>query len=513
MNSEYSSSYDQTESRYRRSRSHRKKEKLQEAPDVREVIKQVPFKEHMRFLFLSILLSCFSIAVPFFTTVFSNSMQSQNLYTGFAMANGVLPYTNIFSTGGFFYYSLIALSYHFGSTLLLIPFMTFFFYLSGFYLYRIAINFSQSASIAKGVCLLFYFLNFVVGFGGLYPIQWAQPFFLMSFWYLMRYFNGATRDEVFIRYGFTMAIALLFEPRLLVFALFAFIALIVFNLRQKRFARGIYQFLCIVFGVILMGYIAGYFIWNLQLSIPYFKQTVINSFTFFTYGDSNIWLTAIFQLVILFAIGGVTVFGYGIKRLNVIAYRESRIILLFSLLFYGLTMCLAKDFQVYHALILIPFILLVFSFKGNEELPQDSFFSFYFGRQYFFTVALVFYAFISQPILTPLLSLSEHQDQATIASYIAKKTSKSDSVYSWDSNANIYLLSKRMTNNSFPVAVNYQTSQNTQSLEDGLLQNNEQYIVVNTTMTLSQTLKDNLSKNYKEVSVSGVTHYALYQKQ
>ena len=47
--------------------------------------------------------------------------QSQNLYIAKMFANGSLPYSDFFATGGFFYYLLVSLAFRLGSTLWLIP--------------------------------------------------------------------------------------------------------------------------------------------------------------------------------------------------------------------------------------------------------------------------------------------------------------------------------------------------------------------------------------------------------
>ena len=92
----------------------------------------------------------------------------------------------------------------------------------------------------------FYLLNVALGFGGLYPIQFAMPFVMVSLWFLTKYFADIIKDEAFILYGFAGAAAMLLEPRTLVFWALSFLTIIVFNLKQRHFARGFYQLLCII---------------------------------------------------------------------------------------------------------------------------------------------------------------------------------------------------------------------------------------------------------------------------
>ena len=63
----------------------------------------LPWKHKGHILILSLILSIFSISVPCFTD-FANNIQSQNLYIAKMFANGSLPYSDFFATGGFFYY-------------------------------------------------------------------------------------------------------------------------------------------------------------------------------------------------------------------------------------------------------------------------------------------------------------------------------------------------------------------------------------------------------------------------
>ena len=81
---------------------------------------KVPQPHKLYILLLSVLVSCLSVAVPMFTDM-ANSLQSQNLYIGLMFTQGHLPFTDMFATGGFLYYAVIALAYYLGSTLWLVP--------------------------------------------------------------------------------------------------------------------------------------------------------------------------------------------------------------------------------------------------------------------------------------------------------------------------------------------------------------------------------------------------------
>lgn len=50
-------------------------------------------------------------------------------------------------------------------------------------------------------------------------------------------------------------------------------------------------------------------------------------------------------------------------------------------------------------------------------------------------------------------------------------------------------------------------------LEDELLQNLASYIVVNNDEKISDTIKNDISSNYEEVSISGVSGFTVYHKK
>lgn len=126
----------------------------------------------------------------------------------------------------------------------------------------------------------YYLLSVSLGFGGLYPTQLAMPFILISAWFLTKYFACLVKDEAFILFGFVGALAMLIDPSTLIFWSFACVTVFSYNISQKHLARGFYQLLASIFGMILVFYTAGYFILNLQVLNPYLSQTMIYPFTF-----------------------------------------------------------------------------------------------------------------------------------------------------------------------------------------------------------------------------------------
>ncbi|MDU6444363.1 MAG: DUF2079 domain-containing protein, partial [Streptococcus sp.] len=286
------------------SRSSRSVRKVSENKSHQEASRRtkVPRPHKLYLLILSVVVSCLSVSIPVFTDM-ANSVQSQNLYIGLMFTKGQLPFTDMFATGGFLYYALIALAYYLGSTLWLVPIQIVTFYLSGIYFYKLVNYFTSSQRVAVAFSGIFYLLNVALGFGGLYPIQFATPFVMVSLWFLTKYFADIIKDEAFILYGFAGAAAMLLEPRTLVFWGLSFLTIIVYNLTQKHFARGLYQLLCIIFGTILVFYTVGYFILNLQVLSSYISQAIVYQFTYFATNDSNFILTLLFQVVVALVSG------------------------------------------------------------------------------------------------------------------------------------------------------------------------------------------------------------------
>ena len=69
-------------------------------------------------------------------------------------ANGSLPYSDFFATGGFFYYLLVSLAFRLGSTLWLIPIQFLTYYLSGSYLYKTVMHMTNKKEIATLISII-----------------------------------------------------------------------------------------------------------------------------------------------------------------------------------------------------------------------------------------------------------------------------------------------------------------------------------------------------------------------
>ncbi|WP_152972532.1 DUF2079 domain-containing protein [Streptococcus orisasini] len=482
-------------------------------------------------IIFSAFISFFSVAMPVFTD-FGNAVQSQNLYTGFMMVQNHLPYSDIFSTGGFVYYGLISLSYLLGSSFWLTFVQFVAFYFSGIFLYKIVYHMTDKEEVAINTILLFYLANFALGFGGLYPIQLAMPFVLLSLWFLTKYFAGLTRDEGFIVYGLTGALAYLIEPRTLFFWLVSLAVICVYNIKNRRYAHGFYQFLCLLFGGLLVFYTFGYFVLNMQILSSYISQAGTYYFTYFALGKGNILLTILFQLFVLFASGllmGALTFFDHIKRET---DRDDLVksIVFLSFVFSLIFILLSQSYATYQFLLLLPFGLVLTGLylddkykeslrrrsrrrKQHRRLSRRVFDLFLLGH--FYLPCLLFVYGLAQPIVHYISSYSLNQERAQVAEYIRENTEKGSRIYVWDSSAKIYLDADRLSSSQFPLPmINTVKKSNEKALEDELLQNEASYVLVNENAErMPLVLKNNLKKNYKAASLKMSPDFTVYKRK
>lgn len=489
---------------------------------------KVPRRHKFFLLIISIIVGCLSVANPLLTD-WANSLQSQNLYVGFMFTKGQLPFTDMFATGGFLYYTLIALAYYLGSTLWLVPLQVLIFYVSGIYFYKLIHYFTSNQRFAVGMSGVFYLLNVALGFGGLYPVQFAMPFVLVSLWFLTKYFAGLIKDEAFILYGFAGSASMLLDPRTLVFWLLSFIAIIVYNSRKKHLARGFYQLLCIIFGMILILYTVGYFVLNLQILSPYISQAIVYPFTYFATSDHNFFLTLLFQVDLLLFSGLL----FGLLSFNkVLKDNKDRMVkYLIFVVFIGFLLLdlVSQTYDFYHLLAAMPFGLILTAVALDERYKRymvrsshrrqkssrntKGAFEFY-VKTFLYLPVLVLIVGIGRPIVSNIITFGDNSQRSTIATYLASNTSDEDSIYVWDSSSKIYLESGLPSSSQFSSPlVNTAKDDNQKVLEDELLQNVATYVIVHKNEKLPEVVQKDLKSNYETVSVKKVSDFTIYRKK
>ena len=487
----------------------------------------IPRKHKGHILILSLILSIFSISVPYFTD-FANNIQSQNLYIAKMFANGSLPYSDFFATGGFFYYFLVSLAFRLGSTLWLIPIQTLTYYLSGTYLYKTVMHMTSNKEIATLISIIFFVINGTFGFGGLYPIQFAMPFVLGAIFFLTRYFAGHSRDEAFILYGFAGTAGALFEARTLIFWILSLVTIFVYNLVNKHFARGFYQVLCIIFGNILVLYLCLYFILNLQITSDYINQVLVYNFTQLAVEKNDFLLTLAYQSFAVIGsgllIGALTTSNH---LLGDAKDKSIKWVLLLSFIFTVVYSLFSQSFGLYSILNIVPYGLVLTALSLDDAIKKRAertshrrrngnqihtlkVFGIFLSRNYFLPIAVFAFAF-AMPIIMFLFNLGNNTERSTVANYLAKNTKKDETIYVYDSSAKIYLESGRKSASQFVLPeLNTAKSSHQKALSDTIIQDSAQYIVVQQDTQLPSDVKSTLSKNYKKAPVKGVERYTVY---
>ncbi|MFC5630068.1 MULTISPECIES: hypothetical protein [Streptococcus] len=480
---------------------------------------------HFKILLLSILVTALAVVLPYMAS-FMTEYHQFNLYTGMMMARNQLPYSDVFTTGGFLFYGIIGLSQVLGSQLYLLGVQFLALYVSGIYLSKIILFYTDNASASMAGGLAFYLANLTLGFGGFYPMQWASPFVLMGLWYLIRYFAEMTKDEGFILYGVNAALALFFEPRTLIFWVIAFVLLSGYNIVHKRLARGFYQNLAITFGLMVVFYTVGYFVFTFELIVPYLRQVLFYNFTHLSWGINSLWQTALLQIGLAFFSGlllGAIVFFEYMRKVK--TNRLSSVLIFLSLLVYIILAALSKSWAFYQLLPALPFgiILTIISLAGfakqrasrrhshrRQEAERSLWGTFIFSHLCGPLALIVIAAAL--PFYRNMQETKQESERIAIANYLKDNIADEESVVVVDHQIDIYLLSERRTATHYPVSSLYQASDDRiKDFEDDFLSSQSQLVIVNNGSVLSESVQDNLTKYYTQLSLDGVEHFTVYQ--
>lgn len=441
------------------------------------------------------------------------------------MSKGILPYNDTFATGGLLYYAIIALSYLLGSSIWLIIINFVVYYFTARYLYSLINTITHNSEIAVAMNLLFFIFNSLLGFGGLYPIQWGFPFLLFMIRFLKRFMDNSYKDESFIFLGLISAIGLFIEPRLFIFWILMLLALLCTNIRRRHFGRGFYQALCFIFGTLITCYIVGYFIFTEQLTTNYLSQVVGYYLFDFSIGQSNVVLSFIYQAVLILFSGLLL----GFKTLSKPSNRTLRYILLLSIVFYSIYALFSQNLNSYGLLFLLPQGLILAAFylgdistitaskhhyrqHRSHSLPKQLF-ALYFTKNFLMPIALCVIV-VGMFIYHNSFQIRLNQERYAIAKFITQHTEKTDAIYVFDKNTQIYTQSHRRSVSKITLPHLYTANRSNQKyLEDTLLQDNASYLVMRNDISLNSTLKKNISKRYRKVKFEESDHFTLYKNK
>lgn len=467
-------------------------------------------------LLWSTLLSLLSVANPFLTGLADN-LQSQNIYAGFAMAVGQSPYGDFFGTSGVLYYLLSFVSGLLQTTISLAIFQFIALFIAGIYFHKMMAYFSKSRETADQLTVWLYLFVLAAGFGGVYASIFALPFLMTSIWFLVRYFENGVRDEMFILYGIDAALVFMIYPKSILLWVVATLVLLVFNGQRGHFARGIYQSLATLFGFLLIIYSVGYYAFVEQILGAAIRQTFVYNIGLDFTGDKILWTVAI--------LGGALLVSGFLKNffLTLLSFKNQQHIYIKTTLVLAFLAELVfiignPNFDVSQLIILLPygFAMAVMPLKQekqeSEEEPLVSA-NFDYLKSSFFLPLLICLFIPLRPVMTYVLEGDLHQERVEIARYIQEHSEGDAKIYAWDSSAQIYLRSQRLSSGSILTAEPYlNTQENQAQITYDLNKNEAQFIVVNRKIPLLDGVKNNLDRSYEVLDV-GTSDLLLYQKK
>lgn len=475
-------------------------------------------------LLCSLAISLLSVVNPFLTNLATN-LQSQNLYAGWAMTQGQVPYSQIYGTSGLLYYLMAWTSSLAFGQLLWMVFQTLALWLAGLFLHKTLVLLQPKQDLSRSLLLLFYLLVFALGFGGLYSSIFVLPFIFWNLSFLVRYLQDSIKDEKFIVYGAFGALAFMIDPvSSLVFYSLTALVLLVYNIAVKRAARGFYQLLAGLFGFSVIFYPIGYF--------TVANQTFGQAISQVTYAWDSISLIGSHSLSNLIYYGLLTV-GLGFisalganlfsrEKGQATSLRVLRFIGLLGLFITVFAAFILPDQGSYQLLPALPFAMILFALwfnKGKQQAPgrhrrdrrRPTMWTSYLSGQFFLPLLAIFYL-IGYPLVNEyILSSGVSAERSEAAQYIKEKTKDGDTIYAWDTSASLYQKSGRLSAVSLLSPTLYVgTAENRLGLQNGLENSQPKYILVNNDVKLLSDVKQLISKNYKESDLK-LDHFKLYQ--
>ncbi|HEM6290670.1 TPA: quinol oxidase [Streptococcus suis] len=494
----------ETSTKPRRHRRARRSKSYQIAEEFKD---KLPQAKIWPALIWSLVLSLVSVANPYLTILATN-LQTQNLYAGMAMMSGQHPYGDFFATNGILFYLMSLLGY-IGGSFIVFGFLQFIaLFIAGVYFYKIMVYFSQSERLATSSSHWFYIFIASLGFGGLYAEVFVLPFVLASLWFLVRYFANAVGDEAFILYGIEAALAFLIYPQSLLLWLLAGFILFVFNTQQRQMARGFYQLLASIFGLLLILYSVGYYAFEAEILGTAIQQTLIYNLRLEFLSTEGVTTLAMFSAFLLFSgfLKNIfqTLLSIGRGRNNYFKVLMLLIFLTQSIFIIG-----KPNFQLSQLLLLLPFgfIMAVLPMQDSSEGNKEDG---YLGRQFFLPVVVAL-GIVIQPAYTYLVQGDLLAERIDIAQYIRENSDSNDKIFTWDNSASIYLSSRRLSSASIVATEPFLiTDENQRSLIFDLNRNEASFIVVNKGIPLLDDITSNLELQYKQVE--SYDHFVIYQK-
>ena len=475
-------------------------------------------------LVLSLLISLLHVGVPFLTR-FATNQQSQNLYAGWAMTKGQVPFGDFYGTNGLLYYAINWLGSLAGGHWILMILQAIALFFAGTYLYRVVRLLVSDKDTAKNVQLLFYFLVLGLGFGGTYVTLFSLPILFASMNFILAYLIGHRKDEGFILYGAIAAVAFLIDPMTsALFYLLAFLGLTAFNIKQKRWARGFYQLLAALLGFSLVFYPIGY-ITVLNQTFGYAINQVTYVFNALNFTNGQTFSNVIYYGLLALAFGLVSAFLMSFTKQSSSARRIFRFMgWVGSLVVLVVSIGLPEQ-GAYQLLPMLPFVLPLFAvwFSRDGEASEGTerrgrkkknkeVWAAYFTSQVFLPLVALVYLLVNPVVQDVVLQSGQSSERSAIASYINHHTKSKDTIYAWDATATLYQESDRLAASALLTPTSYLgINENRTNVIQQIDRSEPKYIVVNNQVELTSDMKNLLKENYRLVEKK-YRHFKLYQR-
>ena len=479
----------------------------------------------LQLFFWSVLVSLTSVINPLLTNLATN-LQSQNLYASWALTQGEVAYANIYGTSGLLYYLVSWLGNLFLGQLLFLLFQVVALTLAGIYLFQTISQITVRSGLARQITVLFYLFVLTLGFGGTYSIIFAFPFIFRSLYHLVKYLQGRVRDESFIRFGMVGALAFLIEPAFsLLFYSLTTLFLLLYNIAEKRKARGFYQLLAGLLGFSLVFYPLGYYtVLNGSFGVAISQATyVLEAFRL----NSSYLLDHLLYYGLLFLGLGFTtalMTAFAFKE-EPTAARGMRFIGLLGLPISFVGVLGLPEKGAYQLLITLPFALLLLALwldtggdrDGHERRHRKptnaSSWNRYLGKQLFLPLLAMLYLLAYPFVNEYILSNGVSAERNLAAQHIRENSTSKDSIYAWDNTASLYKKSQRLSAVSLLSPSLYTgTEENRIFLRNALNEASPKFILVNKNVKLFSDIKKKISQDYEEVDLE-LNHFKLYQSK
>ena len=475
-------------------------------------------------LVLSLLISLLHVGVPFLTR-FATNQQSQNLYAGWAMTKGQVPFGDFYGTNGLLYYAINWLGSLAGGHWILMILQAIALFFAGTYLYRVVRLLVSDKDTAKNVQLLFYFLVLGLGFGGTYVTFFSLPILFASMNFILAYLIGHRKDEGFILYGAIAAVAFLIDPMTsALFYLLTFLGLTAFNIKQKRWARGFYQLLAALLGFSLVFYPIGY-ITVLNQTFGYAINQVTYVFNALNFTNGQTFSNVIYYGLLALAFGLVSAFLMSFTKQSSSARRIFRFMGWAGSLVVLVVSIGLPEQGAYQLLPMLPFVLPLFAIwfsrdgeendgierRGRKKKNKEVWAAYFTSQAFLPLVALVY--LLANPVVQDVVVQSgQSSERSAIASYIHNHSKAKDTIYAWDTTATIYQESDRLSASALLTPTSYLgINENRTNVIQQIDRSEPKYIVVNNQVELTSDMKNLLKENYRLVEKK-YRHFKLYQR-